>query len=200
MAIWGPTEVAHTNDDCRYITGGTVSISPADSDGQHLGLQGGQIYHVAFRFANVTILNGATIDSAELVIQVGYESLGTGQTIIAAVYAFDVDDCPNFNTGASGTDPNDHDKTTANIAWNWDDTVAAGEYASPDIKTVIKEIVDRGSWASGNAIGLVLFVSAADSFIQIEDVEGAGAGQIATLEIEYTAPAGGIVVLRRRRM
>lgn len=194
MATWGPTEVAHTDDDCMYLDAGTVDIDGQDNDGAVLGLRGGNTWHLAYRFQNVTIPQAATIDDAILVVDVGWEGVGAGEAITAKIYGLAHDNVPDFNETGDGTSPDEHSKTTANVNWNVPDTIAAGGLTSPDIKDCIQEIVDRGSWASGNALAVVWYVSSVTGDeavnIQVEDVSTAGAGEIATLEIDYTAGTG----------
>lgn len=47
--------------------------------------------------------------------------------------------------------------TTATVAWNGEGAwTTDNTYDSPDIKTIIKEIVDRGGWVSGNDIQIMV--------------------------------------------
>lgn len=203
MATWGPTSVSETNDDARWVDAGSAYEAPNDSDGQKFGYVGTELTHFACRFQNVTIPNAATINSATLKVTNGYMHLGVGETITSNIYGFDVDDCNHFDTDTTGTHPENNAKTTAYVAWNWDENDGVGQYESGDIKTIIQEIVNRESWASGNALGLCLYVSAADDFFQIEDVASDGAAAI--LEIDYTEGGGGssvvpIILSMQRRM
>ena len=92
--------------------------------------------------------------------------------------------------------------TSASVQWDtsW---VASDWEQSPEIKTVIQEIVDLGGWVSGNAL-----------MLQVRDDLGSGHGGNnvyitfqerssslgAKLYIEYDAGAGpSVVVMRRRR-
>ena len=51
---------------------------------------------------------------------------------------------------SAGSDGNHTNFTTANASW----TVPASEavHDSPEIKTIVQEIIDRSGWASGNAM------------------------------------------------
>ena len=68
--------------------------------------------------------------------------------------AQDADNPGNFSADTHSTfDVRWDARTTARV--DWDDAgswVTDAEYNSPDIKTVIQEIVNRIGWASGNAI------------------------------------------------
>ena len=105
-----------------------------------------------FRFQNVVVPQGATIDSAY--IKLNWEG---GEEVDFLIAAVDVDDfdVPTDNTYAA------HDtETTATITWSipLEGSQDSGLYfkTSPDIKTVIQEIVDRTGWSSGNAIGIIV--------------------------------------------
>ena len=109
-------------------------------------------YKAYFRFEHVAVPQGATIDSAY--IKLDWEG---GEEVDFLVAAVDVDDFdrPTDNTYAA------HDtETTASVTWNLpsEGSQNSGLYfkTSPDIKTVIQEIVDRTGWSSGNAIGIII--------------------------------------------
>jgi hypothetical protein len=94
-----------------------------------------------FRFTNVTVPNGAVIDTAYLSL---YRYNYTDP--YSEIYANDVDDAVDFVTDADVTS---RVRTTASVTW--DATGLAGTWQIlPEMKTVIKEIVDRAEWASGN--------------------------------------------------
>ena len=67
------------------------------------------------------------------------------------IHAEDVDDAVDF---AANNDVVNRVRTTASVAWVAD-SLGVGFKSSPDIKTVIQEIVDRGSWASGNDLMII---------------------------------------------
>jgi len=104
------------------------------------------------RFTGITIPQGATITSAYLNVTCHTEQSGT--TVNTRISADDTDDAATFST-EEDFDTRWSGRTTARVDWDnipvWNvDT----EYTSPDIKTVIQEIVDRASWESGNDIAL----------------------------------------------
>ena len=108
--------------------------------------------NAAFRFPNVTIPQGATIDSAVIALTAsGYSG---SNTVNVLIHANDEDAAVAPTTKEAGAALV---LTTANVAWAaigvWQDKT---QYDSPDIKTVIQEIVDREGWASGNALMVVL--------------------------------------------
>jgi len=117
----------------------------------------GGVTNDSFRFTNVTIPPGAVITSAKITFT-GSGAWGYSHAIDYKFIGVDED-----NTGAQTTSPIDDARTrthtTAEVDWhatvgyaNRYDTVD-----SPELKTIIQEIIDRANWASGNALGIYLF-------------------------------------------
>ncbi len=105
------------------------------------------------RFQGVAIPQGATIASAYLQIR-REAGNATGNDCNTRISAEDVDDAGDFSgDDAASFDVRWATRTTAKVDW---DGIASWEsgiwYNSPEIKTVIKEIVDRVGWVSGNDI------------------------------------------------
>jgi len=108
-------------------------------------------YETSIRFPNVTITQGAEISAATLSIKQDATAYGTQATM--HVQAFDEDNSAiptSFaNFGAKA-------RTSASVTWTEGSLSAGVTYTSPDIKTVIQEIVNRGGWSSGNALQICL--------------------------------------------
>lgn len=102
------------------------------------------------RFLNVTIPQGATVDMGYVTIY-GHVGANDGAGVKTNMHMNDIDDavaptdCTEFSALA---------KTTAFTAWDDEDLVDAATN-SPSLVTAIQEVVNRGSWASGNAMQLV---------------------------------------------
>lgn len=139
------------------------------------------------RFQNVTIPKGATITTAYLTFKANtYLSADTCKTRISAEA---VNDAPTFADDAAAFDARAANHTTAQVDWDaigpW---TAETNYNSPEIKTVIQEIVNRAGWASGN--GLVIFWDDFDERSTVEAFRGAWSydhgSDAPKLHIEYT--------------
>jgi len=144
------------------------------------------------RFLNVTIPKNATIDTAYLTLRA--YATRTGTTVNSKIRGEAADNPVTFSTLA---DYQGRPKTTAVVNWNaipaWTlDT----DYNSPEIKTIIQELVNRAGWVSGNA--LVIFWDDHDDL----STHAAGCRRqgkaydtdttyCAKLHIEYTVPAAG---------
>tara|TARA_R110002020_G_scaffold12409_8_gene45535 strand:- start:1093 stop:1713 length:621 start_codon:yes stop_codon:yes gene_type:complete len=102
-----------------------------------------------FRFQNVIVPNAATISTATLTVVIGVNASATfDMTIIGE----DVNDSAAY---ADETDAGDATETTANVTWSGSSSWETSDVeVSPDIKTIIQEIVNRGGWASGNDLTL----------------------------------------------
>lgn len=123
------------------------------------------------RFINVTIPQGATINSAKLIVTAG--ATRTGTVCKGKIQGDDADDA------AEVTDHTAFDaiiRTTASVTWDPIPTMATNdENDSPDIASVIQEIIDRPGWASGNAMTIILQddeeLSDGGAFRDIKEVE-----------------------------
>jgi hypothetical protein len=110
-------------------------------------------YYSGFRFINVDISPGATINSASLVFT-QYTSDNSLLPVLL-IGAHDVDNSPTFSSSDGPLDRSSA-LTTSQIAWTPASVAYNVEFSSPDITSVVQEIVDRAGWASGNAIAIIL--------------------------------------------
>ncbi len=144
------------------------------------------------RFTSIAIPQGATIDVAYLTLRCAVSYAGTD--VNTRISAEDVDDAPTFADNKATFDARWANRTTARVEWDSIPLWSAGnDYNSPEIKTVIQEIIDRGSWTSGN--DMVIF------WEDFEDRSSGGASKrhaysyngsvtyAPKLHIEYTTPA-----------
>ena len=118
-----------------------------------------RFYQAYFRFVSVALEQGATIESAYL--QVEFHS---GSERSFRINGFDVDNQSQPATSNNGSEGAHSNHTAASVDW----TVAAlgsGEEVatSPDIKTIVQEIVDRAGWATDNAMMLGLWLPTSES-------------------------------------
>lgn len=100
------------------------------------------------RFENITIPQGATINSAYFILQSYDNYIGSGTK--SYVTGEDVDNAVEFTTEE---DYLNRDRTTAKVAWDDIPRWYMGvDYNSPEIASIIQEIVNRVGWVSGNDI------------------------------------------------
>jgi len=132
--------------------------------------------HSGMRFINVTVPQGATINSADITTYGEYNSTGTPA---ARWYAWANDNAGRFSTG--GDLPSTVTKTTAFTTF----TMSTGDIAH-SITSVIQEIINRAGWVSGNAINMIAFDNGS-SDPSVQGWLGHNDGSPSLLEIDYTA-------------
>jgi len=102
-----------------------------------------------FRFQNVTVPQASTISTATLTLVVGANA---SATFNMSIKGEDVDDSSAYG---DETDAGSASETTAAVSWSGSSSWASSDVeVSPDIKTIIQEIVNRSGWASGNDLTL----------------------------------------------
>ena len=111
-----------------------------------------RFWNVFLRFTNVTIPAGSTISAAKL--KVDFLS-GSERTFQINGYNAD-----NVSQPSSGSDGNHMNYTSANASWTI--PASAAIHDSPEIKTIVQEIVDRSGWASGNAMMFSIWLNATE--------------------------------------
>ncbi len=110
------------------------------------------------RFRNVTVPQGAMIESAYIIVNSheGKDAEDIAKITITAeatdsAYTFDE---ANFNDTYLLTD---RPMTSASVLWTVDEPWGLWEfYQTPDLADVVQEVVDRSGWKSGNAIAFIL--------------------------------------------
>ena len=144
-------QVEQSSDDCyRRLNPSTWELTVNSQ------IVGGILAQYQFgggmRFTNITIPQNATIeDGTHLILTC--QTPKAGGDCKSRISAEDVDDAPTFADDSGAFDTRWAARTTARVDWDsigeWFLNV---EYTSPEIKTVIQEIVNRGGWASGQDI------------------------------------------------
>lgn len=150
-----------------------LALGPLDGD-----------HNIFIRFPNVTIPAGATITAATLTLMGDGEVAATGEATIAAC---DEDDSAQI---ASAADAAGRDQTSAVVQWETGGTGDNVAAISPDIASVLQEVIDRGGWESGNALQLFVLQDDLDTFTAYDGWDTAG-DDYAVLDVTYTAPASG---------
>lgn len=171
---------AVTTDDAIVVSGWGNYF---DSSFLGIGNIGGSPLESGWRFTNITIPQGSTINSAVIT----FTGIGN-QPVTTCNVKFKGELSATPATFSTYADFAGRTRTTASVDWNnleaW---VNAATYDSPDLKTIIQEIVNLGGWASGN--NLVIFCSDNGSSVDatrqprdVADVVGK-----ATITINYGA-------------
>lgn len=107
------------------------------------------------RFPGLNIPQGATIKGAHVHLEPYTAPSDVGVLVKIKAIAED-------NTSTFSSDPSGRTLTAASNTWTIGSTSTWVE--SPDIKSVLQEVINRGGWASGNALGLVFKDNAGPSY------------------------------------
>ena len=177
--------IAADADDAEERSTGTVDLKGGDD--LELMTDGSSQLAVGLRFTQLAIPTGATITHAYVKFQAD-EAQSEPTTLTIRGQA--IDNAPAFtNTSGSLTARmTAQAATTARVTWNdlppW--TTVGTQHETPELASVIQEIVARPGWRSGNA--LVLLINGT-GHRTAESYEGDHA-DAPLLHVEYAAGAG----------
>ncbi len=139
---------------------------------------------VGMRFNGVTIPRGSTITQAYIVFQVDETSSEATSIVFHGQAA---DNAGAFSSAAYNL--SSRAKTSAAVSWNnipaWN-TVGARQQ-TPDLSSVIQEVVNRSGWVAGNS--LVIIVDGSGR--RVASSYESGASIAAKLHIAYSPSSGG---------
>ena len=143
--------VASGTDDVEERAGGEMYIASSDLELVYdYGYQ-----TVGLRFVGMDIPRDATILSATIQFQVDEVSIGSASLTIQGQAA---DDAPAFS--AADWDISSRARTPASVGWNpapWPGVAQAGpDQRTPNIASVIQDVVNRPGWSQGNALVLII--------------------------------------------
>jgi len=136
------------------------------------------------RFPGITVAAGSTIDAAYIELKQG----GSGDDMHGDIVANDVDDAANLTDEA---DVVSRVRTTATVAWNADNVGTDAVIQSPEIKTVVQEVIDRAGWASGQALAIIIDGHTSPTAVFRIRTFDQAAGTAPLLHIEYTEGGAG---------
>lgn len=162
------------------VAGGTFNNSANDI---FFGKSGALTLNSFFRRSSVPIPQAANIISATIALT----SFATTAGALTVTISGNDEDNAAAPTTYAGY--NAKVLTGATVDWNTSETwVAESAYTSPDISTIIQEIIDRPGWASGNALMLFIKDNAGSVLRDVYSYDSTPA-KSALLTITYTTPA-----------
>lgn len=178
--------VANTNDDGSKFGSSSWSTSELKVGDSATG-----DVDAAVRFNNVTIAQGATINSATLTLT---STALHSFTYLSKIYGIDEDDTADFSSSPLG-----RTKTTASVDWDETSMADEAEIVTPDIKTIVQEIVDRGSWASGNDMGFIIENDGTSGSSNADFYDyGTDSSKAALLSVNYNASSSKTLIIKAR--
>jgi len=139
---------ASADDVYRY---GASSFATATAQ-QYTGYNGStNYYHGAQRYTNITIPQGATINTGTYVRYVAFAA-GLGTSFYSRLQAEATNDATQITTYS---DFDGRLLTTAKTDWDSSSLWTAGQaYDSPELQSVIQEVISRAGWSSGYDINI----------------------------------------------
>jgi hypothetical protein len=173
--------ISANSDDAEEDTAdGSMYLGSSDLE---LIMDGTAHQTIGLRFPGVAIDQGATITSAyvEFTVQEATKADATSLTF----YGQDIGTAPTFVNTTNNI--SGRLKTSASVDWpnvpSW--TVNGAKEQSPDLKTIIQEIVDRGDWSNGNDLAIIITGTAGSWRV----ADAVGATSPAKLHVECSGAA-----------
>ena len=169
-------------DDAEEAASGAVDLSSSDLE----LVTDGTAQTVGMRFTGVAVPAGATISSAYVQFQVDEVPSATTSLTVAGQAA---DNPPAFTTAVRNI--SSRPRTTAAVGWvpaAWPTVGARGlDQRTPNLASVVQEIVSRPLWSSGNALALIVTGSGRRTAEAFES----GASLAPVLHIDYSSGSQG---------
>lgn len=122
-------------------TNKTLELAVSSTTNQKIGL----------RFQGLDIPQGATITEAKIEFTVNTANASATALTIIGEKTINAATFAATTSNISGRSP-----TTASVSWSPANPAAKQKLTTPDLKTVVQEIVDQGTWVSGNAMAFIL--------------------------------------------
>jgi hypothetical protein len=192
-ASWGQLVTVDSNDVWYQTTGGAPGFLVVETGSGRIGNEGTPIW-TGYRFTNVTIPQGTTIDSVVNLIYSTATNNDVGQCNVV-LYCEDTNSGTQFSTY---TDFEARLLTTAKASWSSIPSLTVSTRyrfggTTGDIKAPIQEVISRAGWVSGNNLVLIIkdSSSAAGTGNRKIGHVGASAPNTDSLVIYYTAAGGG---------
>jgi len=143
--------VTANSDDAEEVTG-TVKLTSSDLE---LVTDGPKVQTVGMRFPGVAIPKNAVISNAYVQFQVDE---ATTTAVSLQIKGQASDNALTFTTATN--DISSRPRTSAFVTWGpvgWPTLGVAGvDQRTPNLASVVQQIVDRSNWSSGNALAIII--------------------------------------------
>jgi len=176
--------VVDSSDDAEESILGSMSLTSSDLELVFEPDNGDQT--VGMRFNGVGVPQDAFVTNAHLQFQVDEVNSETTNLLIEGQAADDSATFISSNGNVSG-----RPRTDAAVSWDPESWTTKGEAGpgqqTPDISSIIQEIVDRPGWTSGNSM-VIIITGTGERTAESYDGDSTGAP---LLHVEYTITADG---------
>ena len=147
----------------------------------------GSLQEVGYRFQNITVPNSAAISNAYIQFTVDDTDSGA---VSLTVHGEAIGNAPTFTTGNSNI--SNRTTTGASVLWsgipNWTTSGARGpDQRTPDLTSIVQEIVSGGGWNSGQAMVFIF----TGSGVRTAVAHDSDPTEAALLHIEHSGGGGG---------
>lgn len=130
-------------DDAEQYSNGNVTLSGTIFNMQRSQTNG-------LRFQDVLLEQGAQILEANIDFVARTNDTGTTSFTFRGE---DADNAPAFST--SRRNISNRTPTSASVTWSPTNWTTNGTYSTPDLKTILQEIVNRPGWSAGNNMAFI---------------------------------------------
>ena len=141
--------ISSSSDDAEEYENGSTKLTSPDLELVNDGVNNDQT--VGMRFTNINIPQGAIITTASIKFT-AKDNTGSSTSLI--IKGEDVNNSLTFT--ASDYNITNRLTTSASISWNPNAWTSGYVEQSPELNSIIQEIVNRSGWQSGNAISILV--------------------------------------------
>lgn len=184
MNITISSTIGSGSDDAEEDKKGTMTLGDTDIELVKLDNRSGN-QRIGLRFGGLTIPQGANITSAYIQFTAS-GTTNTGGTI--NITAQNADNASTFTSNRN--DVKNRSSVASSVSWSPSNWNTVGERGSnqqtPDISSVIQDVVDRPGWNSGNALAIMISGSGTKVSASYEN----GTYQAAELIVEFDGGGG----------
>jgi hypothetical protein len=139
------------SDDAEELPDGEVDLTSSDLE---IGVDNAGPQTVGLRFPGVALPAGATINAAWVQFEADEDGTDAASFLIEG---HAIGNAPTF--ARTDHDVTSRARTAASVAWSppaWDTSDAGAGQRTPDLSSIVQEIVDGPDWAEGQALVLLL--------------------------------------------
>ena len=181
--------IANTTNDGRARNGVfQLDIAPV-----RIGVAFNIPYDAYFRIEKVSLPQGSTVSNAYLNFTSAAARAGT--IINTNIYGLLEADCTHFDQLNGGDDPTNNQITSSFVSWNgiagWSNGENGPDTITPNISSIIEEIVSLPAWSINNSMCFVVLNSGSSNGAY-RDIQTIGANP-AKLVIDYINPPASVV-------
>ncbi len=174
-------QIIDGSNDVEQRANGSMYFTSSDIE----FLNDGGIQTIGLRFESLNVPAGASITDATVEFEIDETKSGSSP-IEMVISAHDVDDSPVFANVVNNV--SDRARTSAVVSWDIvNPTPAVGQALStPDLSTLIQEIVDRPGWTNNNTLSLIFEHTSGSGIRTVETYDGEAANA-PTLRVSYSS-------------